>query len=120
MQEAKQQRTELPPIPKKRYFSIGEASRLCGVRPHVLRYWEQEFSQLEEVQRRGNRRYYQEKDIVILRQIRRLLYDLGFTIEGARKRLSQLGKRTPEKTTNPDTLKEVIQGLEETLTILRA
>ena len=79
---------ELPPIPGKRYFTIGEASGLCGVKAHVLRYWEQEFPQLKPVKRRGNRRYYQRKDVIIIRQIRALLYDEGFTIGGARQRLT--------------------------------
>lgn len=80
--------TELPPIPGKRYFTIGEVSELCSVKPHVLRYWEQEFSQLKPVKRRGNRRYYQRHDVLLVRQIRSLLYDQGFTISGARQRLS--------------------------------
>ncbi len=79
---------ELPPIPGKRYFTIGEVSDLCGVKPHVLRYWEQEFPQLKPVKRRGNRRYYQRHDVLVIRQIRSLLYDQGFTIGGARQRLS--------------------------------
>ncbi len=74
---------QLPPIPGKRYFTIGEVSELCGVKPHVLRYWEQEFPQLKPVKRRGNRRYYQRQDVIIIRQIRSLLYDQGFTIGGA-------------------------------------
>ena len=79
---------ELPAIPEKRYFTIGEVSELCGVKPHVLRYWEQEFEQLKPVKRRGNRRYYQRHDVVLIRQIRNLLYDQGFTIGGARQQLS--------------------------------
>ena len=79
---------ELPPIPGKRYFTIGEVSDLCAVKPHVLRYWEQEFPQLKPVKRRGNRRYYQRQDVLIIRQIRSLLYDQGFTIGGARQQLS--------------------------------
>jgi DNA-binding transcriptional MerR regulator len=79
---------ELPPIPGKRYFTIGEVSDLCAVKPHVLRYWEQEFPQLKPVKRRGNRRYYQRQDVLIIRQIRSLLYDEGFTIGGARQRLT--------------------------------
>lgn len=79
----------LPPIPAKRYFSIGEAAVLCGVKAHVLRYWEQEFPSLSPIKRRGNRRYYQEADILLARQIRDLLYRQGFTIQGARERLSQ-------------------------------
>ena len=79
---------ELPAIPGKRYFTIGEVSDLCGVKPHVLRYWEQEFPQLKPVKRRGNRRYYQRDDVVMIRQIRSLLYEQGFTIGGARQQLS--------------------------------
>src|SRR5207249_11685362 len=74
---------QLPPIPGKRYFTIGEVSELCGVKPHVLRYWEQEFPQLKPVKRRGNRRYYQRQDVLVIRQIRSLLYDQGFTIGGS-------------------------------------
>ncbi len=78
---------ELPPIPAKRYFTIGEVSELCGVKPHVLRYWEQEFTQLKPVKRRGNRRYYQHHEVLLVRRIRELLYREGFTISGARNRL---------------------------------
>jgi DNA-binding transcriptional MerR regulator len=78
---------ELPPIPAKRYFTIGEVSELCGVKPHVLRYWEQEFSQLKPVKRRGNRRYYQHHEVLLIRRIRELLYEQGFTISGARNKL---------------------------------
>lgn len=78
---------QLPPIPAKRYFTIGEVSDLCGVKPHVLRYWEQEFTQLKPVKRRGNRRYYQHHEVLLIRKIRSLLYDEGFTISGARNRL---------------------------------
>ena len=81
--------SELAPIPSKRYFTIGEVSELCGVKAHVLRYWEQEFSQLRPMKRRGNRRYYQHHEVVLIRRIRELLYDQGFTIHGARARLSQ-------------------------------
>ena len=80
-------KTELPPIPAKRYFTIGEVSDLCAVKPHVLRYWEQEFSQLKPVKRRGNRRYYQHHEVLLIRRIRDLLYEQGFTINGARHRL---------------------------------
>ena len=80
--------SDLPVIPGKRYFTIGEVSLLCAVKPHVLRYWEQEFPQLSPVKRRGNRRYYQRQDVLMIRQIRALLYDEGFTITGARQRLS--------------------------------
>lgn len=79
--------TALPPIPAKRYFTIGEVSELCGVKPHVLRYWEQEFTQLKPVKRRGNRRYYQHHEVLLIRRIRELLYEQGFTISGARNRL---------------------------------
>ena len=79
--------TELPSIPAKRYFTIGEVSELCGVKPHVLRYWEQEFTQLRPVKRRGNRRYYQHHEVLLIRRIRELLYEQGFTISGARNRL---------------------------------
>lgn len=78
---------DLPPIPAKRYFTIGEMSELCGVKPHVLRYWEQEFTQLKPVKRRGNRRYYQHHEVLLIRRIRQLLYEEGFTISGARSRL---------------------------------
>ncbi|MDA1118481.1 MAG: MerR family transcriptional regulator [Proteobacteria bacterium] len=80
-------KAELPPIPAKRYFTIGEVSELCGVKPHVLRYWEQEFTQLKRVKRRGNRRYYQHHEVLLIRRIRELLYEDGFTISGARNRL---------------------------------
>jgi DNA-binding transcriptional MerR regulator len=79
----------LPPIPAKRYFTIGEVSELCGVKPHVLRYWEQEFTQLKPVKRRGNRRYYQHHEVLLIRRIRELLYEQGFTISGARNRLEE-------------------------------
>lgn len=82
-------KTPLPPIPAKRYFTIGEVSELCGVKPHVLRYWEQEFTQLKPVKRRGNRRYYQHHEVLLIRRIRELLYEQGFTISGARNRLSE-------------------------------
>src|SRR5215831_11622998 len=79
----------LPPIPAKRYFTIGEVSELCAVKPHVLRYWEQEFTQLKPVKRRGNRRYYQHHEVLLIRRIRELLYEQGFTINGARNRLDE-------------------------------
>ncbi|MDL2355300.1 MAG: MerR family transcriptional regulator [Pseudomonadota bacterium] len=81
----------LPPIPAKRYFTIGEVSELCGVKPHVLRYWEQEFTQLKPVKRRGNRRYYQHHEVLLIRRIRELLYEQGFTISGARNKLDSRG-----------------------------
>ena len=92
---------ELPPIPTKRYFTIGEVSKLCEVKPHVLRYWEQEFPQLKPVKRRGNRRYYQRHEVKLIRHIRRLLYAEGFTISGARTRLEQLAA---EKDSPPTTM----------------
>jgi DNA-binding transcriptional MerR regulator len=81
--------TDLPAIPAKRYFTIGEVSELCGVKPHVLRYWEQEFTQLKPLKRRGNRRYYQHHEVLLIRRIRELLYEHGFTINGARNRLEE-------------------------------
>ncbi len=87
--------SELPPIPSKRYFSIGEVSELCDVKPHVLRYWEQEFTQLKPIKRRGNRRYYQREDVILVREIRNLLYQEGYTISGARQKLNdQSGDET--------------------------
>lgn len=83
-------KAQLPPIPAKRYFTIGEVSELCGVKPHVLRYWEQEFTQLKPVKRRGNRRYYQHHEVLLIRRIRELLYDQGFTISGARNQLEEV------------------------------
>ena len=109
----------LPPIPEKRYFSIEEVGNLCGVKPHVLRYWEQEFPQLNPSKRRGNRRYYQYKDVMIIRQIRCLLYDNGFTIEGARAQLMEnVGE--VKKTVQADAiLKKVIADLESVLQKLK-
>ena len=99
----------LPPIPAKRYFTIGEVSELCGVKPHVLRYWEQEFTQLKPVKRRGNRRYYQHHEVLLIRRIRELLYEQGFTISGARNRLDARldsggdGKHQDRESSLPDT-----------------
>jgi DNA-binding transcriptional MerR regulator len=92
----KMELTVLPPIPAKRYFTIGEVSELCGVKPHVLRYWEQEFTQLKPVKRRGNRRYYQHHEVLLVRRIRELLYEQGFTISGARNRLDGRGGQADE------------------------
>jgi DNA-binding transcriptional MerR regulator len=92
----KMELTALPPIPAKRYFTIGEVSELCGVKPHVLRYWEQEFTQLKPVKRRGNRRYYQHHEVLLIRRIRELLYEQGFTISGARNRLDGRGANVDE------------------------
>jgi DNA-binding transcriptional MerR regulator len=89
-------RSELPPIPAKRYFTIGEVSELCAVKAHVLRYWEQEFTQLRPVKRRGNRRYYQHHEVLLIRRIRELLYEEGFTISGARQRLEHDTEPLPE------------------------
>lgn len=89
---AKTDAAPLPPIPAKRYFTIGEVSELCGVKPHVLRYWEQEFTQLKPVKRRGNRRYYQHHEVLLIRRIRELLYEQGFTISGARNKLDSRGE----------------------------
>jgi DNA-binding transcriptional MerR regulator len=96
----------LPAIPAKRYFTIGEVSELCGVKPYVLRYWEQEFTQLKPMKRRGNRRYYQHHEVLLIRRIRELLYEHGFTISGARNRLAEMGLpgRGPAATTVPDGL----------------
>ena len=91
MPEPSRAKAELPPIPAKRYFTIGEVSDLCAVKPHVLRYWEQEFTQLKPVKRRGNRRYYQHHEVLLIRRIRDLLYEQGFTINGARHRLESDG-----------------------------
>jgi len=91
----------LPPIPAKRYFTIGEVSELCGVKPHVLRYWEQEFTQLKPVKRRGNRRYYQHHEVLLVRRIRELLYNQGFTISGARNKLQEI-HHTERPVSNPD------------------
>jgi DNA-binding transcriptional MerR regulator len=109
---------ELPPIPGKRYFTIGEVSDLCAVKPHVLRYWEQEFPQLKPVKRRGNRRYYQRQDVLIIRQIRSLLYDEGFTIGGARQRLTGEDARS-DVTQSQQIIKQIRMELEQVLKILR-
>ena len=109
---------ELPPIPGKRYFTIGEVSDLCAVKPHVLRYWEQEFPQLKPVKRRGNRRYYQRQDVLIIRQIRSLLYDEGFTIGGARQRLTGDDAKS-DVTQSQQIIKQIRLELEQLLKILR-
>jgi DNA-binding transcriptional MerR regulator len=114
----------LPPIPAKRYFTIGEVSELCGVKPHVLRYWEQEFTQLKPVKRRGNRRYYQHHEVLLIRRIRELLYEHGFTISGARNKLDgRLGgaaevEPAAEAKQNEVNLVEVRQELEQILALL--
>ncbi len=109
---------ELPVIPGKRYFTIGEVSELCGVKPHVLRYWEQEFPQLKPLKRRGNRRYYQRHDVILIRQIRSLLYEQGFTIGGARQRLSG-SEAKDDSNQSQQIIKQLRTELEEILDILR-
>lgn len=118
MLEASGSTAELPPIPGKRYFTIGEVSELCGVKPHVLRYWEQEFPQLKPVKRRGNRRYYQRHDVLMVRQIRSLLYEQGFTIGGARQQLSgETAKQ--DHSQSHQIVRQLRQELEEILHILK-
>ena len=99
--------SDLPPIPEKLYFTIGEVGKLCGLRPHVLRYWEQEFSQLSPSKRRGNRRYYQRKDVLLIREIKELLYEQGYTIEGARQQLS--GETKPAVVAKASRSKSVVE-----------
>jgi DNA-binding transcriptional MerR regulator len=109
---------ELPAIPNKRYFTIGEVSELCQVKPHVLRYWEQEFPQLNPVKRRGNRRYYQRHDVMMIRQIRSLLYEQGFTIGGARQQLSgENAKHDSEQ--SQQIIRQIRVELEEVLDLLK-
>jgi len=111
--------SELAPIPSKRYFTIGEVSELCEVKPHVLRYWEQEFPSLSPLKRRGNRRYYQRQDVLLIRQIRSLLYDQGFTIGGARQRLG--GETVKEEATQiRQIINQTVSELEDVLTMLKA
>jgi DNA-binding transcriptional MerR regulator len=109
---------ELPVIPGKRYFTIGEVAELCDVKPHVLRYWEQEFPQLKPVKRRGNRRYYQRHDVLLIRQIRSLLYDEGFTIGGARQRLEGDGHKG-DVSQSQQIIRQTLIELEELLTLLK-
>jgi len=109
---------ELPAIPGKRYFTIGEVSELCGVKPHVLRYWEQEFPQLKPVKRRGNRRYYQRHDVLMIRQIRSLLYEHGFTIGGARQKLDG-GEAREDVNHSRQIIRQMISELEELHDLLR-
>ena len=110
--------SDLPPIPGKRYFTIGEVSELCAVKPHVLRYWEQEFPHLKPVKRRGNRRYYQRQDVIIIRQIRSLLYSEGFTIGGARQKLTGNEART-DLSQSQQIIRQVRTELEDVLRLLR-
>lgn len=107
----------LPPIPAKRYFTIGEVSELCGVKPHVLRYWEQEFAQLKPVKRRGNRRYYQHHEVLLVRRIRELLYNQGFTISGARNRLENAQEESKQE--NEISLESIREELRNIVEILR-
>lgn len=115
----------LPPIPAKRYFTIGEVSELCGVKPHVLRYWEQEFTQLKPVKRRGNRRYYQHHEVLLIRRIRELLYEQGFTISGARNKLDSRildageGDAQEESGAQNARLLEIRNELQDILSLLR-
>ncbi|MGB0636398.1 MAG: MerR family transcriptional regulator [Gammaproteobacteria bacterium] len=109
---------ELPVIPGKRYFTIGEVSELCAVKPHVLRYWEQEFPQLKPVKRRGNRRYYQRQEVILIRQIRSLLYEDGFTIGGARQKLSG-DEVKADSSVSQQIVKQLRLELEEVLTLLK-
>lgn len=122
---------DLPPIPAKRYFTIGEVSELCGVKPHVLRYWEQEFTQLRPMKRRGNRRYYQHHEVLLVRKIRSLLYEQGFTISGARNclesgsALQPISKTAPQKAIaspshiDEKSFEEVARALKEIANLLR-
>jgi DNA-binding transcriptional MerR regulator len=129
MAEHRQTSSALPPIPAKRYFTIGEVSDLCAVKPHVLRYWEQEFTQLKPVKRRGNRRYYQHHEVLLIRRIRDLLYEQGFTINGARHRLESdtlASPPLPAAASNPDDRRptslssaELRQIIEEIRSLLR-
>ena len=109
---------ELPPIPGKRYFTIGEVSELCAVKPHVLRYWEQEFPQLNPVKRRGNRRYYQREDVLMIRQIRGLLYEQGFTIGGARLRMTTDDVKE-DSCQYKQLIRQMIAELEDVLLVLQ-
>mgnify|MGYP000959063128 CR=1 FL=1 len=104
--------TVLPSIPAKRYFTIGEVAELCGVKPHVLRYWEQEFTQLRPMKRRGNRRYYQHHEVLMIRRIRDLLYDQGFTISGARNKMQELLQNERDKKRNGEVMLEGVEVLE--------
>jgi DNA-binding transcriptional MerR regulator len=121
---AQPEHVELPPIPPKRYFTIGEVSELCGVKPHVLRYWEQEFTQLKPVKRRGNRRYYQHHEVLLVRRIRELLYQDGFTISGARHRLDELAEISRDETEREERANALMGAiraeLSEVLAVLKA
>jgi DNA-binding transcriptional MerR regulator len=109
--------TSLPSIPAKRYFTIGEVSELCGVKPHVLRYWEQEFTQLRPMKRRGNRRYYQHHEVLMIRRIRDLLYEQGFTISGARNKLQELVQQERDKKRAGEVMLHGLDDLEDNLSL---
>lgn len=109
---------ELPPIPEKLYFTIGEVGKLCRLRPHVLRYWEQEFNQLSPLKRRGNRRYYQLKDVLIVRKIRTLLYEEGYTIEGARQKLAEDTPKDKQEHKAYEAMRQAISELEKIAAVL--
>ncbi|MGF1645080.1 MAG: MerR family transcriptional regulator [Thiotrichales bacterium] len=110
--------SELPVIPGKRYFTIGEVSELCGVKPHVLRYWEQEFPTLKPVKRRGNRRYYQRQDVILIRQIRSLLYEHGYTIGGARQKLAG-SEAKDDQSQSHQIVRQICTELEDLLKLLK-
>ena len=112
--------SSLPPIPAKRYFTIGEVSELCGVKPHVLRYWEQEFTQLRPMKRRGNRRYYQHHEVLMIRRIRDLLYEQGFTISGARNKLQELLQQNRDKKRAGEVMLQGLDDLEDNLSVEEA
>lgn len=111
---------QLPPIPDKLYFNIGEVAKLCELKPHVLRYWEEEFTALTPVKRRGNRRYYQRKDVILVRQIKDLLYVQGFTIEGAKIRLAAINEQADSNLIDTDALHKLLGDLEKVLQELEA
>ena len=106
---------ELPPIPPKRYFTIGEVGELCAVKPHVLRYWEAEFPQLKPVKRRGNRRYYQRQDVILIRQIKSLLYEQGYTIGGARQKMSDNPEELVKSNVNASEIRSLVKDLESVI-----
>jgi len=106
---------ELPPIPPKRYFTIGEVGDLCAVKPHVLRYWEAEFPQLKPVKRRGNRRYYQRQDVILIREIKKLLYEQGYTIGGARQKMTGASRDSSKPSVESSEIKSLIKGLEQVI-----
>jgi DNA-binding transcriptional MerR regulator len=112
--------SSLPSIPAKRYFTIGEVSELCGVKPHVLRYWEQEFTQLRPMKRRGNRRYYQHHEVLMIRRIRDLLYEQGFTISGARNKLQELVQQDRDKKRAGEVMLQGLDDLEDNLSVEEA